>query len=71
MKKEVDVFKQTYMSAEDLKVIIPTMGIKARSKFIQDIRKQMEEENYYIPAGRTKLALTKLIKERLLNEKTN
>lgn len=71
MKTERQVLNQMYVSAEDLKILIPTMGIKARAKFINEVREQMKEENYYIPVGRTKLALTKLVKERLLNEKTN
>lgn len=64
-KTEKQVLNQTYMSAEDLKVIIPTMGVNARNKFITDIRNQMKNMNYFLPPGKPHLALTKLIKEKL------
>lgn len=54
-----------YMSAEDIKILIPTMSIKNCRKLINDIREEMKANNYFVPTGKTKLALTKLVKEKL------
>ena len=54
-----------YISAEELKEIIPTMGIKSCRKIIKDIRKEMEEQNYIIPTGKVKLALRSMVFEKL------
>ncbi len=64
-KTEKQVLEQMYMTSDDLKVICPTMGINARGKFISEIREEMKKQNYYLPTGWEKLALTKLVKEKL------
>ena len=34
-------------------------------KFIKEMQEEMEENNYYVPSGKTKVALTWMIKKKL------
>lgn len=56
-----DVLNQKYMSANDLKVVIPAIGINKAREYIVEIQAIMKEKGYYVPKCRTKIALTKLI----------
>lgn len=64
MKTKEQILDQYYMSANDLKVIVPTMGINACREFIDLIRTEMKNK-YFVPSGRTKVALTELVKKKL------
>lgn len=65
METEADkVLNQKYMSADDLKKIMPTMGIDRCRKYIKEIQNEMEEKGYFIPKTTPRLALTKLIKKK-------
>ena len=63
MKTEEEVKKQTYISAEDLQVIMP-IGYDLALSYIKTIRKEMYEKGYFVPEGRKLLALTKLAKKK-------
>ena len=52
------------MSALDLMNIIPNLTYDNAIKYINEIRKEMEEKGYCVPTTRPKLALTKLIKKK-------
>lgn len=70
MKTKEQVLEQTYMSAYDLKIVIPELGINACTKFISEVQEEMKQKGYYIVPTKKKLALTSLVKERLgINEK--
>ncbi len=64
MKNKEDVLNQVYMTAKDLKIIMPTVGIERCRKYIEEIQEEMKLKGFYIPECRNKLALTKLIKKR-------
>ncbi len=63
MKTEEEIKKQTYISAEDLQVIMP-IGYDLARAYIKDIRNEMREKGYFVPQGRKLLALTKLAKKK-------
>ena len=64
MKTKEQILDQLYISAEDLRILIPTMGKVTAIKEINKIRDEMKEKGYYIPETKTHLALTKLVKKR-------
>lgn len=60
-----EILDQQYMSANDLILVIPTMSYLTALEYIKRIRSKMEEENYFIPRGKTLIALTWMIKKDL------
>lgn len=63
-KTREEILNQDYISAKELKVIIPYLGIESCRKIILETREEMESE-YYVPPGKTKVALTWLVKKKL------
>lgn len=63
MKTEEEVKKQAYISAEDLRVLMP-IGKELARTYIKDLRNEMKEKGYFVPEGRRLLALTKLAKKK-------
>lgn len=63
-KSKEEILSQPYMSAFDLKELMPTVGIDKCRQYINDIRQEMKENNYLVPESKTKLALTKLVKKK-------
>ena len=59
------ILEQKYITAKDLQKIIPGIGYVSALKLIDKYRKQAEEMNYYNPIGKTKVALTWLVKKDL------
>lgn len=59
-KTKEEVLSQEYLSASDMQIIIPTWSYQTALKYINDTRKKMEGK-YYIPPGKTKLALKWMI----------
>lgn len=62
-KTEEEIKKQTYITAEDLQIIMP-IGYDLARSYIKEIRAEMQEKGYYVPNGRKLLALTKLAKKK-------
>ena len=66
MEKDVNtILEQQYISAYDLQVIIPHLAYNKALKYIEMFRDEMKEKNYFVPEGKTKVALTKLVKKKL------
>lgn len=66
MKKTIeDVLEQKYLSANDLQIIIPTLGYLKALEYIKIFRKEMESLGYFVPGGKKQIALTKLVRKRL------
>ena len=63
MNKQEEILNKKYITARDIQKIIPVGYSKALS-YIDDLRKEMKEKNYFVPDGRTKVALTKLFKKK-------
>lgn len=64
MKTKEEILEQLYVSAKDLKILIPTIGINGAKKAIKEIQEEMKEKGYFVPETKTLLALTKLVKKR-------
>lgn len=64
MKTKDEILDQLYISAQDLKILIPKLGINKCREFIDEIQQEMKDKNYYVPDGKPKLALTKLAKKK-------
>lgn len=62
-KTKEEILNQIYLSAYDLQILNPTMSYVKALSYIKKKRKEMEEQKLYVPDGRTKVALTKLIKK--------
>ena len=66
MKTPEEILKQQYITARDIQVIIPKLGYTRALSYIEELREEMKEKNYFVPNGRTKVALTKLFKKKFL-----
>lgn len=62
MKEEI--LNKPYMSAEDLKSLMPEIGIQKCREYIKDVREEMLNQKLTVPQGKTKLALTKLVRKK-------
>lgn len=64
MKKKEEILEQVYITASDLKQLIPTMGIENCRNTISEIQLEMEKKGFFVPKSKPKLALTKLVKKK-------
>ena len=66
MKTKEEILDQLYISPQDLKILIPALGIDKCRLLIDEIRDEMENKKYYIPPStKPKLALTKLVRKKM------
>lgn len=54
-----------YLSAKELKALIPQMSIGEARKIIAEVREEQEERGDYLIKGKTKLAPTDLVFKKL------
>lgn len=59
-----DVLNQTYMSAYDLQIIMPTLTYANALKYIKKAREVMKQKNLIVPIGQTKVALVKVVRDQ-------
>lgn len=64
MKTQDNVLEQKYITARDLKILMPTVSIAKCNKYIEMIQAEMLEKNLFIPETKPKLALTKLVRKK-------
>lgn len=64
MKTKEEIFEQSYISAKDLKMLIPSLGINRCVKYINDVQEEMKEKGFFVPETKEKLALTKLVRKK-------
>lgn len=64
MKSVEDILKQPYMSARDLKIIIPGLGINKCTEYIKKVQEEMKEKGFFVPETKEYLALTKLVRKK-------
>ena len=58
------VLNQKYLTAKDLMLIIPKLTYQRALGYIDNAREEMKEKGYFVPEGRTKVALTKIIRDK-------
>ena len=64
MKTKEEILEQSYISPQDLKILIPNIGIENCRNTINVIREEMKEKGLFVPQTIPKIALTKLIRKR-------
>ena len=66
MKTKEEVLNQLYVSAKDIKTLIPGLNINKCRDLIDEIQEEMKEKKLYIPPStKPKRALTKLVRKKL------
>lgn len=61
MKTKEQILNQLYISPQDLKVLIPELGINNCQQIIKSIREEMRKKNIFVPNSKPLLAQTKLV----------
>jgi len=64
MKTKEEILNQPYITAKDLKILIPNLGINKCVEYIKMIQEEMKEKNYFVPQTKQYLALTKLVRKK-------
>ena len=64
-KTRDEVRNQDYITPQDLKIIMPTLGINNCIEIIREIRNDMKEQNLFVPNSKPLLALTRVAKKKL------
>lgn len=64
-KTRDEVLNQDYITPQDLKIIMPTLGINNCIEIIREIRNDMKEQNLFVPNSKPLLALTRVAKKKL------
>lgn len=64
MKTKEEILEQTYISPQDLKQLIPTMGEEKCRTYIKEIREEMKDKGLFVPRTTPRLALTKLVRKK-------
>ncbi len=65
MKTKEEILDQLYISPSDLKILIPEIGIDRCRKYIKEFRDEMKAKGLFVPETKPRVALTKLVKEKL------
>ena len=65
MKKREEILNQDYLTANDLRLLIPTMGLGTCLNIIDEVRAEMAEKGYFVPKTKPRIALTRLVKKKL------
>ena len=60
-----EILKQKYVTAKDIQMLVPGLGYVSALKLIDKYRYQAKEMGYFNPKGKTKIALTWLVKKDL------
>ena len=64
VKSKEEILNQTYITAKDLKLLIPNLGQHKCLTYIKDLQEEMREKNMFIPEGKEYLAHVKLVKKK-------
>lgn len=65
MKTKEEILNQLYVSAQDIKILMPSVSINVCRQYVDLIREEMKQDGLFIPGTKPRLALTKLVKKRL------
>jgi hypothetical protein len=64
MKTNEEILDQQYITATDMQQLIPNLSYPRALKYIEELRFEMKQKGYFVPEGRTKVALTKIFKKK-------
>lgn len=65
MKTKEEILNQLYVSPQDVKLLIPTLGMELCRQLVEETRNDMKEKNYFVPETKPKLALTKMLRKKI------
>lgn len=65
MKTKEEILNQLYVSPQDVKILIPTLGMELCRQLVEETRNDMKTKNYFVPETKPKLALTKMLRKRI------
>lgn len=65
MKTKEEILNQLYVSPQDVKILIPTLGMELCRQLVEETRNDMKEKNYFVPETKPKLALTKMLRKKI------
>lgn len=65
MKTKEEILEQLYITPQDLKILIPELGINNCVKVIKQMREEMEKRKIFVPSSKPLLAQTKLVIKKL------
>ena len=65
MKTKEEILEQVYLSPQDIKKLVPSLGIDLCRQFIDQARAEMSEKGYFVPESKPKIALTKIVKKMM------
>lgn len=64
MKTKEEILDQLYISPQDLKMLIPTLGKQNCINVIKEIREEMEMKKLFVPQSKPLLAQTKMVRKK-------
>lgn len=65
MKTKEEILEQLYITPQDLKILIPELGLNNCIKVIKQMREEMEKRNMFVPNSKPLLAQTKLVIKKM------
>lgn len=66
MKSKEEILNQLYVTPQDVKILLPKLGIDNCRKIIEELQVEMKNKNLFIPPSKKpRMALTKLLKKRM------
>lgn len=65
MKTKEEILEQVYVTPQDIKMLIPTLGILRCRELIDETRIEMHNKKFFVPNTKPKIALTKLVIKKL------
>ena len=65
MKTKEEILNQIYITSNDLKLLVPTLGKGRCVEIVKELRSDMEKEGMYVPKSKPLLASVKVFKKKL------
>lgn len=64
MKTKEEILNQIYITSNDLKLLVPTLGKGRCIEIVKELRNDMEKEGMYVPKSKPLLASVKVFKKK-------
>lgn len=64
MKTKEEILNQVYMNVKDFRQLTG-LGLSKSQSVMKELREEAKEQGYYIPADRTILVPTKIVRKKL------
>ena len=64
MKTKEEILNQIYITSNDLKLLVPTLGKGRCIEIVKELRNEMEKEGMYVPKTKPLLASVKMLRKK-------